>query len=178
MADLDIAENFRARPDQYAVADLRMAVLVLLAGAAKRDAVQDRDVVFDDSGLADDKSRGVVEENAAADFCGGIDIGLEYRRGPALQIICKILPAFLIEPVRQTVGLQRVETLEVKQRVDEARCRGIAVIYRHHVGAEGVTKIWIVAQGFVKGLANQVARQRRMIEALGDAMHYRVLQPF
>src|SRR3979411_903205 len=66
MADLDIAENLRACPDQYAVADFGMAVLVLLAGAAKRDAVQDRDVVFDHSGLADDDSGGVIEEATPA----------------------------------------------------------------------------------------------------------------
>ena len=47
MADLDIAENFRAGPDQHATANLRMAILVLLAGAAERDVVQDRDVVLD-----------------------------------------------------------------------------------------------------------------------------------
>ena len=68
MSDLDIAENFRARADHHAVADLRMAVPVFLAGAAERHAMQDRDVVFDDGGLADDESGGVIEENAAADF--------------------------------------------------------------------------------------------------------------
>ena len=68
MTDLDIAENLRARPDHHAVADLGMAVLVLLAGAAERHAVQDRDVVFDDGGLAADKTGGVVEEDAAADL--------------------------------------------------------------------------------------------------------------
>ena len=68
MADLDIAENLRARPDHHAVADLGMAVLVLLAGAAERHAVQDRDVVLDDGGLADNEAGGVVEEDAAADF--------------------------------------------------------------------------------------------------------------
>ena len=68
MADLDIAENFRARPDQHAVANLGMAILVLLAGAAERDAVQDRDVVLDHRGLAADETGGVIEEDAAADL--------------------------------------------------------------------------------------------------------------
>src|ERR1700737_399737 len=127
MADLDIAENFRAGPDQYAVADVGMAILVLLAGAAQRDAVQDRDVVFDHGGLAAHEAGGVIEEDAAADPGCRIDVGLEYRRRAALQVIGKILAAFLIEPVRQTMGLQRVEALEVEQRVDETRGRGIAV---------------------------------------------------
>src|SRR5258707_7401317 len=91
MADFDIAENFRARSDQYAVADFGMAILVLLAGAAKRDAVQDRDVVFHHSGLADDEPGGVIEEDTAADPGRGVDVGLEYCRGAALQIIGKIL---------------------------------------------------------------------------------------
>src|SRR5665811_441910 len=114
MADLDIAENFRARSDQYAAADLGMAVLVFLTGAAKRDAVQDRDVIFDHSGLADHEAGGMIEEDAAADPGCGIDVGLEDRRRAALQIISKILAAFLIEPVRQTVGLEGMEALEVE----------------------------------------------------------------
>src|SRR5689334_4938105 len=105
MADLDIAEDLRARADQHAMANLRMTVLVLLAGAAERDAVQDRDVVLDDSGLAADKAGGVVEEDAAADARGGIDVGLEHRGGAALQVIRKVLAALQPEPVREAVGL-------------------------------------------------------------------------
>src|SRR6202163_4420735 len=128
MPALDISEYFRARPDQYAVADLGMTVLVLLAGAAKRDAVQDRDVVLDHGSLAAHEAGGVIQENPAADPGRWINIGLEYRRRTALQVIGKILAAFLIEPMRQTVGLQRMEALEVEQRVDESRGGVIAVV--------------------------------------------------
>src|SRR6266404_4336035 len=117
-----------------------MAVLVLLAGAAQRDAVQDRDVVLDHSGLTAYEPGSVIQENPAADPGCGIDVGLEYRRRAALQIIGKILAALLMQPVRQTMSLERMEALEVEQRVDETQCRGIAVIYRHHVGAEGVAE--------------------------------------
>ena len=91
MADLDIAENFRAGADQHAAADLRMAIPVLLAGAAERHALQDRDVVVDHRGLADHEAGGVIEEDAAADRGGGIDVGLEHRRRAALQIEAKSL---------------------------------------------------------------------------------------
>src|SRR4029077_2194288 len=101
-----------------------MAILVLLAGATKRDPVQDRDVILDEGGFAADKTGGVVEEDTAADPGRRIDVGLEHRRRTALQVIGKILAALLEQPVRQTVGLQRVESLEVKQRIDEARGRG------------------------------------------------------
>ena len=47
MADLDIAEDLGARADQHATADLGMAVARLLAGAAQRHALHDRDIVLD-----------------------------------------------------------------------------------------------------------------------------------
>ena len=109
-------------------------------------------------------------------FARGIDVGLEHRRRAALQIIGEILAALLIEPVRQTMGLQRMKALEVEQGIDEARGRGIAVVDRDEIGAEGVADIGIVAQRLVIGLADQVARQRRMVEPLGEAMHHRIFQ--
>src|SRR5438876_885288 len=157
MADLDVAENFRARPDQYAVADLGMAVLVLLAGAAQRHVVQDRDVVLDHSGLAAYEPGSVIQENPAANPGCRIDVGLEYRRRSALQIIGKILAAFLMEPMRQTVGLQRMKTLEVEQRVDETRGRRIAVIDRHHIGTARITDVGILEQRLVIGTTMEVA---------------------
>src|SRR5258708_34830592 len=79
MADLDIAENLRAGPDHHAMPDFWMTVLVLLAGAAQRNTMQDRNVVFDHRGLADDEAGGMVEKNPAADPGLGIDVGLEHR---------------------------------------------------------------------------------------------------
>ena len=108
---------------------------------------------------------------------GGIDVGLEHRRRAALQIIGEILAALLIEPVRQPMRLHRVKALEVKQRIDEARGRGIAIVDRDQIGAERVAEIGFVAQRFVIGLADQVARQRRMIEPLGDPMDHRIFKP-
>ncbi len=72
MADLDVAEDFRAGADQHAVADLRMAVAAGLAGAAERHAVQDRDVVFDDGRLADHQTGRMVDEDALADLAAGL----------------------------------------------------------------------------------------------------------
>ena len=93
------------------------------------------------------------------------------------QIIGEILAAFLMKPVRQTMGLQRVEALEVEQRVDETRGRGIAVVDRHQVGAEGIAEIGVVAQRLVIGLPDQITRQRRMVETPGDAVNHRIFQP-
>src|SRR3954471_6903514 len=87
MTDFDIAENFCASPDQYASANLRMAVFVLLARAAERHAVQNRNVILDDCGLAADEAGGVIEKDSAPDPRRWIDVGLKYRRRPALQIV-------------------------------------------------------------------------------------------
>lgn len=118
-----------------------MAVLVLLAGAAERDAMQDRDVVVDDGGLAADETGGMIEEDAAADPGRRIDVGLEHRRGAALQIEGKILAALLVQPVRETMGLQRMKALEVEQGIDEARGRGIAVIDGDEISAKRIADI-------------------------------------
>src|ERR1044072_6414291 len=67
MANLNVAENFRAGADHHAAANLGMAVLVFLAGAAERDVMEDRNIIVDYGGLTDHKSCGVIEEDALAD---------------------------------------------------------------------------------------------------------------
>ena len=47
---------------------------VLLAGAAERDALVERDVVADDRRLADDHAHAVVDEEALADGGAGVDL--------------------------------------------------------------------------------------------------------
>ena len=78
MADLDIAEDLGAGADHDPSTDFWMAIARFLAGPTERDIVQDRNVVLNQRGFADDKSGGMVEKNAAADACGGVNIGLEY----------------------------------------------------------------------------------------------------
>src|SRR5260221_6040862 len=175
MADLDVAESFRARPDQYAVPDLGMAVLVLLASAAQRDAVQNRDVSLHHSGPTAYEPGGVIQENPAANPGCGIDVGLEYRRGPALQIIGEILAALLMQPMRQTVGLQRMKTLEVEQRVYEPRGRGIAVKDRHQICPESIPDVGILAQLLVVVLTDEIGPQTRMCQTVGQSMKHAIL---
>src|SRR5689334_16248907 len=79
MANLDISKNLGTGADHYAAANFRMAVLMLLAGAAKRHIVQDRNVIFDNRRLADDETSRVIEEDAAADLRRRVDVTLENR---------------------------------------------------------------------------------------------------
>ena len=107
MTDLDVAEHLGTCADQHAMANLRVAILILFAGAAERHAMQNRDVVLDDGGLAADEAGGVIEEDATADPGRRIDVGLEDRRGAALQIEREILAVLAMQPMRQTMGLDR-----------------------------------------------------------------------
>ena len=118
------------------------------------------------------KAGGVIEENPAADPGGGIDVGLETAEERLWNT--QLLAAFLIEPVRQAMGLQGMEALEessgsMRRRSGGSRSRPPPT------GAEGVAEIGLVAQRFVTGSAGS-ARQRQY-SPLGDAMHHRGLQP-
>src|SRR3954471_4537600 len=157
MADFDVAENLCPRSYQHTATDFGMTILVFLASTAERDTMQDRDVVLDHSGFTAHKAGGVIEEDTAADPGGRVDVGLKHRRGAALKVIGKILARLAIEPVRETVGLQRVKTLEIEQRIDEPRCRGIPIVYRHQVGSERISQIRLIPQRLVVGLAYQIA---------------------
>ena len=53
VADLDRAEQLRARADRHVVLHRRVALAGLEAGAAERDALVERDAVADRRGLAD-----------------------------------------------------------------------------------------------------------------------------
>ena len=176
MADLDIAEDLGAGADHHAMADFRMAVLVLLAGAAERDVMQDRDVVVDHRGLAHHQTGGVVEEDAAADFGRRIDVALERRRGTALQIEREILAALAVEPMRQPMGLDGVEALVVEHRLDEAAGRRIAVEGGDDVGAEDFADRRLIVERVAIGLADQVAGHVGIAEPFADAVDHRRFQ--
>src|SRR5215831_14080879 len=136
MPDLDIAKNLGARPDHDAVADLRVPVADLVAAAPERHVMQQGDVVIDHRGLADHKACGVIKKNAAADAGGGVNVALEYGRGAALQIIREILTRLGPQPMRQSMGLDRMEALEIQERLDEPAGGGVAIEGRNDVGAE------------------------------------------
>ena len=61
------AEHLGAGRDQHVVADGRVALAGVMAGAAERDPVVDRAVVSNLSGFANDDAHAVVDEQAAAD---------------------------------------------------------------------------------------------------------------
>ena len=59
--NLDISQNLGARADEHSAPYLRVSIARLFARSAQGDFVQQRYVVFDDRGLADDDTRAVVD---------------------------------------------------------------------------------------------------------------------
>ncbi len=78
VAHTDIAQNLGPGPDQNAIPDLGVAVLFFLAGAAKRDGMQHRDIVAHHRRFTDHDGMGMVDHDALADPCGRVDIDAEH----------------------------------------------------------------------------------------------------
>src|SRR5882672_9050880 len=176
VADLNIAEDFGAGPDHNALANLRMAVTVLVSGAAQRHAVQQRDIVLDDRGLTDHEPGGMVDKDSTADFCRRMYVGLEHRRRTTLQIERKILAVFSPQPVGKAMGLDRVKALEIQHGLDKSRGRRIAIVSRHDIGPEGIDDLGRVRKSIEEGLQNGGAAHDRMIEPVAEAVHHRARQ--
>lgn len=153
-----------------------MAVAALLAGAAERDVLQHRDIVLDHRGLADHEAGGMVEEDALADAGGRVDVGLEDFGGTALQIEREIAPALVPEPMRQAVGLQGMEALEIEHRLDQPVAGRVTIEHGGDVGAKALGDLAVIRDRLVESLGDQLGRQRRMAEARGDAMGDRRLE--
>ncbi len=130
--------------------DLRMAVATFLAGAAESNAMQDRDVIADDGRFADHQAGRVIEEDALADARSRVDIRLENAGGTALQIEREITAAAIEKPMRETMGLQRLEALEIENGLHETQASRIAVIDRLNVDAQDRTPFRPIGQHFSK----------------------------
>ena len=145
-ADLDVAEHLRAGPEQGAVPDLGMAIAAVLAGGAQGHALEDGHAFLDDGGLADDDARPVVEHHAGADRHRRVDVDPEGGRGLAGQPMGNVLSSPLPQAVRDPMGLQGVESLEVQQRVQAGAAGGVARHDGPQVGLEEFQDGRILAQ--------------------------------
>src|SRR5215471_4308306 len=112
----------------------------------------------------------MIEEDSATDRGGRVDIALKHRGRAALQIEREILAAPAIEPVSQTMRLDRVEAFIVKHRLNEPAGRRIAVDGRDDIGAKSFTKRRLIFERVIIGLADQISRNVGMGEPLADAV--------
>ena len=138
--------------------------------------MQDGDVVLDHRGRAHHDAGGVIEEHAAPDPGCGMDIGLEHLRGPALEIEREVAPALAPVPVGEPVGLDRVEALEVEQRLQRPGRRGVAVHHREDVGAHALADGGVVLKRLVEAVSDEFRRQGGVTQPGRDPVGDRRLQ--
>ena len=93
--------------------------------AANGDVLQDRGVVADHDERPHDDAGGMVEEHRGSDRRRGVNADLERIGGQALHQQCEIGTALPPEPVRHPPGLQGDVALEVQERRQQCRGRGI-----------------------------------------------------
>ncbi len=125
-ADFDVADDFAAGRQQHAAADLRMAVARFLAGAAERDRMQDRDVVFDDGRFADHDAGCVIEHDSGTDARGRVDVDAERHADLILEKARERLAVAMPQPVRDAMRLQRVKSFEEQERRGDVVARRVA----------------------------------------------------
>ena len=97
--------------------------------------MQERDVVRHDAGLAGDEAGGVVEQDADAEACGGMDIHAEVLGDERLQMDGELLTASLPEHMREAMRRDGVKALVPKIRDERMLRRGIALQRGADVGA-------------------------------------------
>ena len=102
-----------------------MALAALLARAAEGHALKERHVIADLSGLADDHTHAVVNEQARTDGCAGMDLDTGKEPGKLRQGARDKGNAFLPEPMGKPVEQERVNSRVREGDLDPARCGGI-----------------------------------------------------
>ena len=124
IADADTADNGRSGAEISSPADFRGAVRLRML-SADGDVLQDRHLVADHSKRADDDAGGVIEKYRRAGRCGRMNGDLKLIGRQALQKQREIGAPPAPEPVGDAPGLQRDVALEVQQRWQQRRRRGI-----------------------------------------------------
>jgi hypothetical protein len=152
-----------------------VAVAALIAGAPKRNGVQERAIVADHRRLADDDAGGVIEHDAAADPRRGVNVHLKNARREALQVEREIVPPGVPKDVGEAERFERVVSLEIKQWIDQTPAGRIALGDGYEVGAKHVSKAWVGCEDFVKGLVQKPGVDG-MLKPLRQAMADRVLK--
>ena len=73
----------------------------------------------------------------------------------------EIAPPGLQQPMRQTIGLERLEAFEIEQRLHHPEASGIAVGDSHDVGAEGLADRGVAGDRIVEGCRISAAGRSR-----------------
>jgi hypothetical protein len=110
--NFNVTEDASASPNHNALANLRMAVAVYVAGSAQSYPLEHGDTVLDDCGLADHDASAVVNHYATAKPSGGIDVDAKDQRHPALKIERQGAPFPMQQCVSKPIGLNSMKIFE------------------------------------------------------------------
>jgi len=105
-----------------------VALAGVLAGAAQRDAVVDGAVVADLGGLAEDDAHAVIDEQALADLCAGVDLDAGLMPAVLADPAGQEEVLMLIQPVRDAVVDQDVKAGVQQNDLQHAACGGVLAL--------------------------------------------------
>jgi len=125
VADVNVAENFRAAADDNVVAKGGMALAGFLPGAAKRDALIQEAVIPDFSGFADNDAHAVIDEKTASDGRAGMDFNAGYPAGGLGNEARDEGDASPVKRVGEAMKKDGVETWITQQNLDNALRGGV-----------------------------------------------------
>tara|TARA_B100000965_G_C19040310_1_gene519147 strand:+ start:312 stop:539 length:228 start_codon:yes stop_codon:yes gene_type:complete len=74
--------------------------------------MQDRNIIFNHSGLADNNTSGVIEHNARANPRSGVQVDTEGYADLVLKKLSQSTSLFIPQPMGYSMSLQCVETLK------------------------------------------------------------------
>ena len=111
-ADCNVAKHGCACCDQNAGFYFGVTVTLLIAGTAKSDLLQNRDIIVDHGGFPDDNSRCVIQHDATPHPASGVNVYAENLRIAALYKQCEFFSIVLPETMRQAMHLNSLKTLQ------------------------------------------------------------------
>ena len=174
---MDVAQHLGPRPDQDAIADLGVAIALILAGAAQRHRMQHRDIVAHHRGFTDHDRMGVVDHDAAAHAGGGVDVDAKDLGHAHLHEIGHVAPPLAPQPVADAIGLQRLEALEEQDRLQEPVTGRVAVMHGNQIGARRRPQIGVGRMGgvgdFAQDLLAHLARGELQRKPVGERVFQR-----
>ena len=109
----------------------------------------------------------MIEQYAASDDGGGVNIHRELAGHAVLQKQRQRTAVLLPQPVCDAIGLQGMETLEEQERDRMVGAGGVTLLHRQQVATDRGTDARIAGECLFDDFADQQRRRCRAVEILG-----------
>ena len=132
LADDDVTQHLRARTDDRAILQRGVAFFLVRVGAAalpaQRDAVIDRDIITNDSRLADHNAGAVIDKQTRADFRFRVDFNAGENTADIRQRPRQRLQAHMPYAVVQPMQHHGMKTVIGEDHFHEGRLGQVAFL--------------------------------------------------